>query len=205
MIAARNTMDDFVIEVHQVPEGKALTGFEVYEPGVESRVVQIRKRWEPTYAYCPECTNTTEYDSRWKEHRQRRMGAEDYRQRFKQKECADSPTGWTNQCLNCGFELKDTSVEEAEKEEDRGEDAEIEWMNTGYMYEGGWWLTIDKIKEMLKIGNGSIVEMNFAFVIEGQTRMLPYSKLREVVKTKTILNREGSNDTGFPIHIFRTL
>ena len=64
---------------------------------------------------------------------------------------------------------------------------------------------IDKIKEMLKTGNSSVVEINFAFVIEGQTRLLPYDKLREVVKTKTILNREGSNDLGFPIHIFRTL
>ena len=102
-------------------------------------------------------------------------------------------------------ELKDTETEQVTKEEDRGEDAEIEWMNTGYMYEGGWWLGIDKIKEMLKTGNSSVVEINFAFVIEGQTRLLPYGKLREVVKTKTILNREGSNDLGFPIHIFRTL
>ena len=112
---------------------------------------------------------------------------------------------WTNQCLNCGFEMKDTTEQEREQEEDRGEDAEIEWMNTGYMYEGGWWLSMDKIKEMLKTGNSSPVEINFAFVIEGQTRLLPYDKLREVIKSKTILNREGSNDLGFPIHIFRTL
>ena len=57
------------------------------------------------------------------------------------------------------------------------------------MYEGGWWLSMDKIKEMLKTGNSSPVEINFAFVIEGQTRLLPYDKLREVIKSKTILNR----------------
>ena len=198
-------MDDFEIEVHSVPVGKAMTGFEVYEPGIVVKVTEIRKRWQPIYAYCPECTQTTEYDSRWKENRQRKMARDDYRQNFKQKECADSPTGWTNQCLNCGFEMKDTTEQEREQEEDRGEDAEIEWMNTGYMYEGGWWLSMDKIKEMLKTGNSSPVEINFAFVIEGQTRLLPYDKLREVIKSKTILNREGSNDLGFPIHIFRTL
>ena len=76
-------------------------------------------------------------------------------------------------------------------------------MNTGYMYEGGWWLSMDKIKEMLKTGNSSRNKLRFRN--RGTTRLLPYDKLREVIKSKTILNREGSNDLGFPIHIFRTL
>jgi hypothetical protein len=101
--------------------------------------------------------------------------------------------------------MKDCEVETIETTEDRGEDAEIEWMNTGYLFEGGWWLSMSTIKDMLKMGYDSAVEIHFAFVIEGQTRLLPYDKLREVIKTKTILNREGSSDLGFPIHIFRTL
>lgn len=198
-------MDDFVIVSTMVPPGIAITGEELYEVVKENKVVLIRKRWEPIYAYCPSCTKTTDYDKRWKENRQRRMEEGDYEQKFKPKECKESPSGYTNQCLNCGFEMKDCKVEEVEKESDRGEDAEIEWMNTGYMYEGGWWLTMAKIKDMLKIGYDSRIEIHFAFVIEGQTRLLPYDKLREVIKSKTILNRDGSSDLGFPIHMFRTL
>ncbi len=198
-------MDDFEIIATLVPPGSAITGDTLYEGRTEDKVTQIRKRWEPIYAYCPSCTKTTEYDKRWKESRPRKMGADEYQQRFKPKECAESPSGFTNQCLNCGFEMKDCEVETIETTEDRGEDAEIEWMNTGYLFEGGWWLSMSTIKDMLKMGYDSAVEIHFAFVIEGQTRLLPYDKLREVIKTKTILNREGSSDLGFPIHIFRTL
>lgn len=198
-------MDDFEITATVVPPGVAITGETFYEIAEEDKVTQIRKRWEPIYAFCPSCTKTTEYDNRWKENRQRKMSPDDYQQRFKPKECEESPSGFTNQCLNCGFEMKDCQVEEIITEVDRGEDAEIEWMNTGYLYEGGWWISMDKIKSMLKMGYDNTVEIHFAFVIEGQTRLLPYDKLRQVIKSKTILNREGSDDLGFPIHIFRTL
>ena len=198
-------MDDFEIIATLVPPGVAITGDTLYEVVEESKVTQIRKRWEPIYAYCPSCTKNTTYDKRWKEHRPKKMTPEEYQQRFKAKECEESPSGYTNQCLNCGFEMNDCEEATIETTEDRGEDAEIEWMNTGYLYEGGWWLTMDKIKEMLKMGYDSVIEIHFAFVIEGQTRLLPYDKLKEIIKTKTILNRDGSSDLGFTIHIFRTL
>ena len=158
-------MDDFSIVYTPVPPGSAITGEKLYDAAGENTVVQIRNRWEPIYAYCYSCTDTTEYDARWKESRPKKMKEDEFNQVFKRKE----------------------------------------WMNTGYLYEGGWWFTMDKIKDMLKMGYGSATEIHFAFVIEGQTRLLPYDKLREVIKSKMILNRDGSSDLGFPIHMFRTL
>lgn len=205
MVVHINTMDDFSIVYTPVPPGSAITGEKLYDAAGENTVVQIRNRWEPIYAYCYSCTNTTEYDARWKESRPKKMKEDEFNQVFKRKECDESPSGYTNQCVNCGFEMKDYEPDAVKTEEDKGEDADIEWMNTGYLYEGGWWFTMDKIKDMLKMGYGSATEIHFAFVIEGQTRLLPYDKLREVIKSKMILNRDGSSDLGFPIHMFRTL
>ena len=106
MVVHINTMDDFSIVYTPVPPGSAITG--------ENTVVQIRNRWEPIYAYCYSCTDTTEYDARWKESRPKKMKEDEFNQVFKRKECDESPSGYTNQCVNCGFEMKDYELTPSE-------------------------------------------------------------------------------------------
>lgn len=198
-------MADFEIKVTTVPQDQAISGESYYDVEIEERVVQIRKRWKPIYAYCPSCTKTTEYDKQWKEHRDKRMSVEDYHQEFRRIVCKESPSGWTNQCLNCGFHMNDVETQEVPVEEDRGEDSEIEWKNYGYLYEGSWWITLENLKEMLRQGYDSTIDLTFAFVIEGQTRLLPYDKIKSMVKAKEMEQRDGSVDMGIPVHLFRTL
>ena len=198
----------FEIEVYSVPDDQAWSGDKPYQPKPEDKVTEIRKRWQPIYAFCPECTITTYYDKRWKEHKPKRMSSGDYTQDFKMVPNEDSPSGFTNQCRQCGFQMKDREIEEVNHEEQRGgEDAEIEWRNHGYLHEGIWWITLDDLKTMLKMGFNSPVEMHFAFVVEGATRIVTYDKLMALVKKSDgqFESREGSEDMGIAMHHFRTL
>ena len=63
------------------------------------------------------------------------------------------------------------------------------------------------LKVMLKMGFNSRVEMHFAFVIEGATRIVTYDKLMALVKKADgqFESRDNSDDMGIAMHHFRTL
>lgn len=195
---------DFDIIVFDVPEDRAWSGEEPYDVKSEALTYEARFRCEPLMAYCYQCTKTMDYDSKWREHRPRKMTAGDYKQSWKTIADDTSETGFTNQCLHCGFRMSEYDGHEGLiPEPEEVETTEMEWVNEGYLHDGAWWIAKTSFFDLMKRGFGK--EINYAFVIEGQARIMPIHKLVEMAKTRGFREREGTDDLGIPTPLFQTM
>lgn len=195
---------DFKIEVFDVPEGQAWSGEEPYEMSPETLTYEAKFRCEAIMAYCYQCTKTMNYDKKWREYRPRKMSSGDYKQSWKTVVDETSETGFTNQCLHCGFRMSqydgpDTLIPEPEEIEE----VEIEWINEGYLHDGSWWIAKTSFFDLMKRGFGK--EIMYAFVIEGQARTMPIQKLVEMAKSRGFKERDGVDDIGIPTPLFQTM
>ena len=79
----------------------------------------------------------------------------------------------------------------------------MEWVNEGYLHDGAWWIAKDTFFDLMKRGFGK--KINYAFVIEGQARLMPIDKLVAMAKQREFKERDGSDDMGIPTPLFQTL
>ena len=82
-------------------------------------------------------------------------------------------------------------------------DEKMEWVNEGYLHDGAWWIPKDIFFDLMKRGFGKKIQ--YAFVIEGQARLMPIDKLITMAKSRGFVERSSSEDMGIPIPLFQTL
>ena len=201
-------MDDFEIVVYDVPvqgNNVAWSGEQTYSVKDEPTTYKAKFSCEPLVAYCPHCTQTKIWDKKWREYRPRKMNADDYKQEWLTIDCEVSPTGSTNQCRSCGLRLSEWDPEEDNliPEPEPEEEIEMEWVNEGYLHDGAWWIAKDTFFDLMKRGFGKSIQ--YAFVIEGQARLMPIDKLVAMAKSREFVERDGSDDMGIPTPLFQTL
>lgn len=194
------------VKVFDVPNGKAWSGEQPYESSKEKTTYQARFRCEPLMAYCYQCTKIKEWDKKWREYRPRKMTPGDYKQEWKTVPDETSETGFTNQCLHCGFRMSEYEGPEAlltPPEPEENDTSNIEWVNEGYLHDGSWWIKMETFFDLMKRGHGN--DINFAFVIEGQARLMPRKKLEQMAIKKEFKERENCGDIGIPTPLFQTM
>tara|TARA_R110002012_G_scaffold321973_1_gene552975 strand:+ start:9774 stop:10406 length:633 start_codon:yes stop_codon:yes gene_type:complete len=208
VLTPKEDMDDFEIVVYEVPDqgnGIAWGGETTYETKDEPTTYQAKFSCEPLVAYCPHCTKTKTWDKKWREYRPRKMQADDFKQKWMTIADEVSPTGQTNQCRSCGLRMSEYDPEEENliPESEPEEEIEMEWVNEGYLHDGAWWIPKDIFFDLMKRGFGKKIQ--YAFVIEGQARLMPIDKLITMAKSRGFVERSSSEDMGIPIPLFQTL
>ena len=201
-------MDDFEIVVWDAPpmeSGLAWSGEATYPTKEEETTYKAKFSHEPLIAYCPHCTQTKTWDKKWREYRPRKMNPDDYKQSWITIPDETSPTGQTNQCRGCGLRMSEWDPEQDNliPEPEPEDDIEMEWVNEGYLHDGAWWIAKDTFFDLMKRGFGK--KINYAFVIEGQARLMPIEKMVAMAKQREFRERDGSDDMGIPTPLFQTL
>jgi len=148
--------------------GEAISGMEKYEtPSEPQGFEQMRgrnKNYVPTTAYCPQCSDLYDWDSKWGEPKLKwSLKYQDF--------CFD--LGYTTdkdgvtfvKCNSCGHDLRDEPKEmdgaSTKPKKSRSKvEFHQEWLKNVKLHNGFYVMSVQEFKRMAVIGYGSNLKMN---------------------------------------------
>ena len=190
------------------PDGKAISGDGVYQ--IESESVGYEqqrgrsKTFVPTTAFCPQCSDLYDWDTRWNEpkpkwsHKQ-----QDFTFDLGYTEDED---GIFVQCQKCGYdfrtEVKEQGPQYQEKVIKKDTDFVQEWLKNVKYWQGYYIMTVEEFKRMAQIGYTCGVKMNPCAKVAGVGQYILWN---DFLTHYEKLNIDGIKMIGLKRHKWKNL
>ena len=194
----------------QVEVGQAITGFDYYEPVVESAGYRHKfgktEAFVPSAVFCPECSELREHNPRTgKVELKRKMQQRDYCFGIVYDE-----TKTKGYCLNCKHEMSTPPKLDQELESLRavGEDHRIEheWIGEAHYEEGYFWLESEDYQSLFQVvirAHREKLNLAPAVLVAGSGYGLNNRNFLEIAKKKQFKEKEGL--MGVPRQVWQSL
>ncbi len=191
------------------PNGKAISGDTVYELTTEELGYEQQrgrnKSFVPTTAFCPQCSELYEWDSRWNEPKPKwSHSRKDFIFDLSYEEDED---GLFVKCQKCGYDFRQEPKEmegsqTKPKVKKKETDFVQEWLKNVRYWQGYYIMTVEEFKRMATVGYTCGVKMNPCAKVAG---MGQYILWNDFLTHYEKLNIDGIKMIGLPRHRWKNL
>tara|TARA_R100000005_G_C4999033_1_gene205698 strand:+ start:2122 stop:2718 length:597 start_codon:yes stop_codon:yes gene_type:complete len=176
------------------PDGKAISGFEVYEPQTEEVGFEQQrgrnKNFVATTAFCPQCSKLYEWDNRFGEPKVKwSLNRADYCFDLVYERDEDG-TRYVK-CNSCGFDLREEptgmqAMKSSSPKEKRKIDFHQEWLRSVEVNGNHFVMEIEEFKRMAVIGYKSKLTMNPCAKVGSNNYYIPWDDYVEHYESLTV-------------------
>ncbi len=178
------------------PDGRAISGFEVYDPVTESLGVQQQRGRSQNYvaatAFCPQCSQLYEWDARFGEPKLKwSLTKSDYC--FDLQYETDDAGEVFVRCQSCGHDLREEPKEllgatptKASPREKKKQEFHQEWLRAVTNHNNHFVMDVEEFKRMAVIGYQSKLTMNPCAKVGANTYFVVWDDYLNHYETMTV-------------------